>query len=95
MTNFADPMCEVPHSLTNPKNKSHISISGKFIFNFSIFNCDKFTLLHPISLKMNEFYMGSSSFSYISVMENLLLSSIIALDYSMLYFVFSILTFYV
>lgn len=30
MTVFADPMCDVLDSLTNPKNKSYIPISGTF-----------------------------------------------------------------
>lgn len=33
MTVFADPMCDVLDSLTNPKNKSHIPISGKLEFH--------------------------------------------------------------
>jgi len=34
VTIFADPMCDVLDSLTNPKNKSHIPISGKLCLIF-------------------------------------------------------------
>jgi len=50
VTVFADPMCDVLDSLTNPKNKSHIPISGNLC-------------LHLIYIELREIYFIASQIS--------------------------------